>query len=93
MKKIIFFISSISLMLILGILIFKFYTFEDTGSNDMQLRTDSQQDAQVKNNEAMLSNSLTNIVENLNNKKEEKQIKPIDNPSITQLANNSSEKK
>lgn len=63
MNKKLFAISSSILILVLSLVIFKFYNFDENQKN-IKFRTDIQQDEQVKNNEAMISKSLINIVEN-----------------------------
>lgn len=63
MTKKLFAISSSILLLVLSVVVFKFYNFDENQKN-IKFRTDIQQDEQVKNNEAMISKSLINIVEN-----------------------------
>lgn len=91
MKK---FISSLVLVITITLITLKVSTSNDDQSV-VKFRTDSQQDAQVKYNESMLSNSLSNVIKNIDNK--EKLNTNISNPpseatSTSVLSNYSGEK-
>lgn len=61
MKKKYLLISSIVLLLVSSITLYKLYKFDNSQQN-ITFRTDTVQDAQVKNNEMMVAKSLTNIM-------------------------------
>lgn len=64
MQKLIF-ISTLALVISVSVFTFKLNSSEDSQKN-IKFRVDPQQDTQVKNNENMLSNSLKDVVENIN---------------------------
>lgn len=74
MKKKILIIVSIILLLIVSLIIYKNYILHKNQQN-IKFRVDVEQDAQVKNNEMMLSKSLTDIMNSQevpNEKKDDK---------------------
>ncbi|MGA6136395.1 hypothetical protein ACPER7_08800 [Acinetobacter dispersus] len=89
MKKFIF-VSSFVLVLTITIVILKINPSDDDQKN-IQFRVDPQQDTQVKNTESMLSNSLTNIVENIDSQPPQKSSNQPTS-SVSQLSNRTIEK-
>lgn len=83
MKKKSIFISSIALTLLLSLIVYKYYKINDNQQN-INFRTDTEQDIQVKNNESMISKSLIDITN------EQKTEKPsnYENSDTTGLSNN-----
>ncbi|MFI8011883.1 hypothetical protein ACIF8R_17160 [Acinetobacter sp. ABJ_C4_1] len=61
MQKKYFVISSIILTFIISIVSYHFYK-SDANQTNIKFRSDIQQDTQVKNNEQMISKSLTNLM-------------------------------
>lgn len=68
MKKNYFIIISAILLLVLSIITYQLYKINDNQKN-IKFRTDTQQDAQVKNNQMMASNEIDIIKEKLKNDK------------------------
>lgn len=91
MKKNRFILSGSVLVLVLSVIVFKLYNSNDNQQN-IKFRADSQQDAQVQSNEAMISKSLNSIVENSNKPDEANQKQSISNSNTVGLSNNSGEK-
>ncbi len=61
MQKKYFVMGSIILTFIISIVSFNFYK-SDNNQKDIKFRSDIQQDTQVKNNELMMSKSLTDLM-------------------------------
>jgi uncharacterized protein YxeA len=88
MKNKFFHIGSLALMLIVSVLAYKTYTYDNQTQN-IKYRVEPEQDAQVKNNESMISKSLENVTNNQNMKIEsEKQETTSANSSDTFIMSN-----
>jgi hypothetical protein len=87
MKKNYFIIISAVLLLVLSIITYQLYKINDNQKN-IKFRTDTQQDAQVKNNQMMAANEIDIIKEKLKNDKLKKSNnndeKLLDSNSIQQ---------
>ena len=79
MKKKYFIISGVFLLLIVSIIYYNLYKNTDDQKN-VKFRPDTQQDTQVKNNEMMISKSLTNL---MNTQTQDKSLKESDLSSKT----------
>ncbi|MFV5583099.1 hypothetical protein VXQ32_01155 [Acinetobacter oleivorans] len=79
MKKKYFIIGGVFLLLIVSIIYYNFYKNTDDQKN-IKFRSDTQQDTQVKNNEMMISKSLTNL---MNTQIQDKPLKESDFSSKT----------
>ncbi|MGN5725257.1 hypothetical protein ACNQO9_08340 [Acinetobacter calcoaceticus] len=79
MKKKYFIIGGVFLLLIVSIIYYNLYKNTNDQKN-IEFRPDTQQDTQVKNNEMMISKSLTNL---MNMQTQDKQLKESDFPSKT----------
>ncbi|MGR2921456.1 hypothetical protein [Acinetobacter sp. 1125_18A] len=71
MKNKFFHVGSIALVLIISVLAYKSYTIDNKTKN-IKYRVEPEQDAQVKNNESMISKSLENLINNQNTQIESK---------------------
>lgn len=89
MKKKTFQVGSLALMLIVSFISYKTYVYDDEIQN-IEYRIEPEQDAQVKNNESMISKSLENGTTNNQNtqiESEKQKFIPVNNSDTFMMSN------